>query len=69
MQKYGLKVIAIPSNVKQIPEWIIGLIDYDVIISDVIGSFRSVLDALKIEEINLRTPNGKANITSSLISI
>lgn len=67
--KAGLKVLAIPSTVPQIPEWVIPLIDYDVIISDVISSFRSVLEALKIEEINLRTPNGKANITSSLISI
>lgn len=67
--KAGLKVIAIPSSVKQIPEWIIDLIDYDVIISDVISSFRSVLDALKIEDIDFKTANGKANITSCLISI
>lgn len=67
--KAGLKVIAIPSSVKVVPDWIIGLIDYDVIISDVISSFRSVLDALKIEDINFKTPSGKANITSCLISI
>lgn len=65
----GLKVIAIPSTVEKIPDWLIPLIDYDVIISDVIASFRSVLEALKIEEINLKTPNGKAGIISSLISI
>lgn len=67
--KAGLKVIAIPNSVKSIPEWIIDLIDYDVIISDVISSFKSVLDALKIEDIDFKTANGKANITSCLISI
>lgn len=67
--KSGLKVIAIPSSVKKIPEWLLDLIDYDVIISDVISSFRSVLDALKIEEMYFKTPNGNANITSCLISL
>lgn len=67
--KAGLKVIAIPNSVKEIPPWIIELIDYDVIISDVISSFRSVLDALKIEDIDFKTANGKANVTSCLISI
>lgn len=69
IQKAGLKVIAIPSTVPQIPGWIVDLIDYDVIISDVVSSFRSVLDALKLEGMNIKTPNGKANITSSLISL
>lgn len=67
--KAGLKVIAIPSIVSQIPEWIIDLIDYDVTISDVVSSFRSIVDALKVEGISVKTPNGKANIVSSLISI
>ena len=69
LQKAGLKVIAIPTTVKQIPDWIIDLIDYDAIISDVIGSFKSVLEALKIEGISIKTPHGKANVVSSLISI
>lgn len=67
--KAGLRVIAIPNSAKQVPDWLVGLIDYDVIISDVISSFRSVLDALKIEDIDFKTANGKANITSCLISI
>lgn len=65
----GLKVIAIPNSLKSIPEWIVDLIDYDVIISDVISSFKSVLDALKLENIDFKTANGKASITSCLISI
>ena len=69
IKKAGLKVIAIPSTLQKMPDWIIELIDYDVTISDVISSFRSVLDALKIEGINVKTPNGKANVISSLISI
>lgn len=69
IRKAGLKVIAIPKSVKQIPAWLIDLIDYDIIISDVISSFRSVLDALKLEEIYFKTPNGNASMTSCLISL
>lgn len=69
IRKAGLKVIAIPRSVKVIPEWLYDLIDYDIIVSDVISSFRSVLDALKIEEIYYKTPNGNANLTSCLISL
>lgn len=69
IQKAGLKVIAIPTTVSVMPKWLIPLIDYDVIISDVISSFRSVLEALKIEEIYSKTPNGNANINSCLISL
>ena len=65
----GLKIIAIPDSVKRIPDWLIPLIDYDVIVSDTIASFRSVLDALNMEDMNFKTPNNKANITSCLISI
>ena len=67
--KAGLKVIAIPSSSEKFPDWIKDLIDYDVIVSDVIASFRSILEALKIESINIKTPNGKAVIPNALISI
>lgn len=67
--KAGLKVICIPNSLHQIPDWIIPLIDYDVIISDVISSFRSVLDSLGLEAMEFKTPNGKANLTSCLISL
>ena len=65
----GLKIIGIPESTKKIPDWLIPLIDYDVIVSDTIASFRSVLDALNMEDMNFKTPNNKANITSCLISI
>lgn len=67
--KAGLKVICIPNSLHEIPEWIIPLIDYDVIISDVISSFRSVLDALNLEAMEFKTPNGKANLVSCLVSL
>lgn len=67
--KSGLKVICIPNSVHQIPDWLIPLIDYDVIISDVISSFKSVLESLKLEGMEFKTPNGKANIPTCLISL
>lgn len=69
IQKCGLKLIALPSTVKEIPEWLIPLIDYDLIISDVISSFKSVIDSLDVENITFKTANGKASVTSCLISI
>lgn len=69
IRKAGLKVICIPKSVKKIPDWLIPLIDYDILISDVISSFRSVLDALNIEEMYYKTPNGDAAINSCLISL
>jgi len=67
--KSGLNIICIPANVKQIPEWIIPLIDYDILISDVISSFRSILDALHMPDMMFKTPNGTANAVSCLITI
>lgn len=69
IQKCGLKVIALPPSVTTIPEWLLPFINYDIIISDVISSFRSVLEALKLEEIYFKTPSGNANVTSCLISL
>lgn len=67
--KSGLKVIALPMSIKEIPEWLLPLVDYDVIISDVISSFKSVIDSLGVENIVFKTSNGKASLTSCLISI
>ncbi len=69
IQKYGLKVICIPATIPKVPDWIVELIDYDVTVSDVIASFRSVLDALDLEAMSFKTPNGEANVTSCLISL
>lgn len=65
----GLKYICIPNSMQEIPKWILQVIDYDAIISDVIASFRSVLDALSIEPVVFKTPSGNASVTSCLISL
>lgn len=67
--KAGLKYISIPTNIKQMPDWMLEIIDYEVIVSDVISTFRSVLDALKIEDVKFKTSNGKGAMTACLISI
>ena len=69
IRRSGLKYICIPNSVKEIPKWMIQITDFDVIISDVISSFKSVLEALRIEDIDFKTPNGKASLTSCLISM
>lgn len=68
LKKNGLRNICIPANI-QIPEWIRPLINYDALISDMISSFRSVLDALHLQEFNYKTSTGKATTTSCLISL
>ena len=67
--KAGMKVIAIPNNLKKIPSWILPLIDYENIVSDVLNSFRSILNAFRIEQPEVKTPNGKAKLLTGLISI
>lgn len=69
MKKAGFKVIAIPNSVKKVPSWIIPLIDDKAIISDMISSFKSVLEALHIEDVQFKTPSGDASIVSALISL
>lgn len=69
IQKAGLRYICIPNSLMEVPSWIVELVDYDAIISDVIASFRSVLDALNIEPVVFKTPSGTANVTSCLISL
>lgn len=67
--KCGMKYLCIPMSVKQIPEWIIPLINKELIVSDTISVFRSILNALNIEEMEFKTPTGNASITSCLISL
>jgi hypothetical protein len=67
--KLNFSVIAIPSTLEVMPEWIRELVDYETIVSDVFSSFRSVMDAFQLEEISIKTANGKANLVSPLISL
>lgn len=67
--KCGMKYLCIPSSVKKIQDWIIPLVNRELIVSDTIAVFRSILEALNIEEMQFKTPTGNASITSCLISI
>ena len=65
----GLKYLCIPNTLQKMPDWVLSLIDYDLIISDVISSFKSVLESLNIEDVSFKTPNGNASVVSCLISL
>jgi hypothetical protein len=69
LMKYGMSTIAIPGTLNAIPEWIRPLIDYQTTISDICSSFRSILDSFRIDEIPVKTPNGRTNVTTGLISL
>ena len=69
IQNAGLRYVCIPQNVQTIPDWLISIADADLIVSDIIGSFRSILDALDVEPISFKTPNGNATLTSCLIAL
>lgn len=67
--KNGLKVIAIPLAMKEIPEWIQEFIDYKMIISDIVASYRSVLEALEVNISNVKTPTGKVLFVDPVIKL
>lgn len=69
MIKAGMKVIAIPAEARAIPEWIRPLLDYRTLVADVCNSFRSATESFEIDDIPLKTPNGKIKLTTGLISI
>lgn len=69
IQKCGMKYICVPISMKKVPEWILPLIDTGLIISNMVDAFRSILEALDIAEIEFKTPNGNASITSCLVSV
>lgn len=69
IKKTGLSVICIPNGAKTIPKWLIPLIDYDLIISNTISSFKSILRSLNIEDIPFKSSAGDASLTSCLISL
>jgi DNA polymerase family B len=58
----GIETIAIPRNVKDIPDWLASYIDYDTIVNDNIGRFYSVLESLGVETIKASTKRYFTNI-------
>lgn len=69
LQKAGLKVIAVPLSLKQLPSWITKFIDIQTTISNIVGSFGSVFKVLKIQSLGVNTPNDKAILYSPIIAI
>ena len=47
--KKGIEVIAIPRNIKRIPDWMLPYIDYDTIMNNNITKFHGVLESLGIQ--------------------
>ena len=68
LRNAGVKYISIPAELKVLPEWMIPIIDYKILISDIMASFNSIMSALRIEAISINTPSGKGKRTSALIS-
>ena len=69
IQNSGLKYICVPNSATELPPWMVAIIDKDVIVSDIMASFRSVLEALSIEPVIFKTPSGKANLPSAMIAV
>lgn len=59
VSKYGLQVIAVPATEDKVPEWIRELMDIDLLCSDVMNSFRMIMDAFRTEYIKVDTPTKK----------
>ena len=69
LQKAGLKVIAVPLSLKQLPDWITKLVDVQIAISNITASFGSVFKVLRIQSLGVNTPNDKAILYSPIIAI
>lgn len=50
-----LKTIAIPSNLSEIPEWIIEFIDYETMVNDNVSKFYPVLESLGVVNIKAKS--------------
>lgn len=51
----SVETIAIPSNLKEIPQWIIDFIDYETMVNDNVSKFYPVLEALGIPTIKAKS--------------
>lgn len=51
----SVETIAIPSNLKDIPQWIIDFIDYETMVNDNVSKFYPVLEALGIPTIKAKS--------------
>lgn len=51
----AVETIAIPSNLKEIPQWIVDFIDYETMVNDNVSKFYPVLEALGIPTIKAKS--------------
>jgi DNA polymerase elongation subunit (family B) len=64
LQKYGLKTIALPKSVTEIPEWIIPLIDIDTIVADNLRNGLILLETLGVKILTVTDVDYYSNIIS-----
>lgn len=68
--KTGLSVICIPPSVKKIPDWLLPYVNKDLVVSDTMSSFSSVLETFGITQVSFKTPNsGEVKKMTGLISL
>ena len=66
----GIKYMALPNNIPGIPEFIIPYIDYDYVVSRNIGTFKSIREALQLQDIGKDKQTFFSNIRyNSIIEI
>ena len=63
----GFGIIAIPQNVRRIPDWLIPYLDYSKIIQDNVSKFNSILESLGI--VLLKTKSNIPGFMSNIINI
>lgn len=67
IRKYGLSVIAVPSKYDKLPEWITILMDVELLCSNIMDSFKMILDSFRTEYITINTPSKKVERYTNLI--
>lgn len=64
----GFKVLAIPNNVSEVPEWVRGYIDYTTMTSDILGPFKCVMDLVKFKQMDVgKTTTRKSKVFTNII--
>ena len=61
ISRNGFKVIAIPNQVAEIPDWLIPIIDYDSMVADILGKFKCVLDLVNMGQLNIGKTTTRKN--------
>jgi hypothetical protein len=67
IRKYGMSVIAIPTSEDIVPEWIRKLMDIELLCSNIMASFRNIMEAFRVEYVAVNTPSKKMERFTNLI--